>query len=74
VIIIAAGYFELIRLTIKTKKIKTGILGLAVFTVVFFSFYSFSFLKNPIFFTPYSSSLSLMLSVSLRVITLEKEN
>lgn len=50
VIIIAAGYFELIRLTIKTKKIKTGILGLAVFTVVFFSFYSFSFLKQSYLF------------------------
>jgi phosphatidate cytidylyltransferase len=52
VIIILAGYFELIRLTISSKRIKTGILGLAVFTLVFFSFYFFSLLKQPyLFFT-----------------------
>ena len=50
VIIIVAGYFEMISLTITTKKIKTGILGLVVFTLVFISFYSFSFLKQSYLF------------------------
>ncbi len=45
-IIIISGCMEIFMLMFKTKQVLTGILALAVFSGVFYSFYLFSFLEQ----------------------------
>jgi phosphatidate cytidylyltransferase len=50
VVIICVGYLEIIRLMIRTNKIRTGVIALLFFTLGFYGFYKFSFLDRHVLF------------------------
>lgn len=46
IVIIAFGFFEIIRNTFKTGKVKTGIITLSIFSFLVYAFFSFSLLSR----------------------------